>query len=111
MVGKAARMVWKHTGLADRTGAAGNVDENVDATAKCVLGGPDRGLALPGVGQIAGDHDRLAALGFDFVGYRRDGCGIASHQRQFAAFGGKRVGDRSAHSLCGARDQDDAILK
>ena len=100
-----------HAGLADRAGAAGDVDQNVDAAAEGVLGGRDRGLALFGVGEIAGDHDRLAAGGFDFVGDRRDRRGVAAHQRQLAAFAGKGVGDGGAHALGRARDQHDTVFK
>ena len=49
-----------HAGLADRSRAAGDVDQDVDAAAEGLVGLLRGCVALLGVGQVAGDDDRLA---------------------------------------------------
>ncbi len=116
MVGNAARMEWKQPFIlsvtissnssgvvctpvfADRAGAAGDIDKNVDAPAERRLGLLRRGLALLGLREIAGNDDHLAALGFHLGGNRLNRRGIAAQQRQLAALFGKGVGDGGAHT-------------
>src|SRR5258708_9839711 len=93
--------MWRglHAGLADRTGAAGDVDENVNAAAEGIFGDFDRGLALPGICEIAGDHDRLAPAGLHLVCDRRYRLGVAFNYRLLAAFGSAYMVNVCAHAF------------
>jgi hypothetical protein len=100
-----------HAGLADWPRPAGDIYENVDAAAKGRLGHLNGRIALSGIGQVAGDHDGLAAKGFRLVGDRRNRRGVASQQRQFAALGSESMRDGSAHPFGRACNHHDSILK
>ena len=72
---------------------------------------PRGGFALLGIGEVAGDHDRLAAAGFDLAATGS----IAAVSRPISASlqpsRGEGVGDGGAHALGRAGDEGDAIFK
>ena len=68
-------------------------------------------VALPGIGEIAGQDDSIGAGILCLRRHRLDRNRVASNQRQARAFSRERLGDGAAHALGGAGNHRDASFE
>jgi hypothetical protein len=85
---------------------AGIVHQDVDAS-EAVGGGGDHGGRLVGVGDVAGDRDRLAAVGGEHVGGAAQLVGVTGAQHDAAALPPQLTRDQQAEAARRPRDQRD----
>src|SRR6185436_1861014 len=100
-----------HAGPADRSGAAGDIEQDVDAFAKTRLRCPCGRAALLAVRHVTGDDDRVAAAGFYLLGEQLDGGRVAAHERKLAALSSEGMGDRGSHAFDRSGDDGDTALE